>query len=689
MRLLQLIDDGEIELVEYVGRDIPPYAILSHTWGPASEEVSCADFAKHTHKSKSGYSKIRSCGEQAARDGLKHFWVDTCCINKESSAELSEAINSMYAWYRQAELCYAYLRDVQEKGLFCESRWFERGWTLQELLAPADVLFFDANWSPIGFKTSLLTTISARTGINSMVLQDGTVLDTYSIAERMSWAANRQTTRIEDEAYCLMGLFDVSMPLIYGEGRKAFVRLQEELLKRSGDASIFAFVSLRPSNHPGPTELRIQYHGSDVSNLVVSEHFDSDSNVIADEEQVVGTIGLYSSSPTYFREAAKYLPYPMLEKVLKQSNLRPRPSLSGHLVKLQVALWKVPLQQMGVLDMQCEMPESALQEAILKAHGIKLTTASIWKLRKCAQAVDMSDWRIAFFDCRRRAGGIVGMLLQESSTRGIYIRHHFPSIIESESLNSFHTHHDIESVSLIYVEGDSLRIDHKHHYGAAQPELLQPASIGSSYNQTVLRAINLHEYGLVREFSDGGSILQQAVFYSSNALIPVIALAAQLGYQQTLNVFSQGDEQGVACTLFPNRGIKYANFAELNALKSLKSVFVPSYRGSTISMPLTDELQLVLKSQMRWKREDTLHHVDRMRKQCLLSLSVVRIDEATGDGALLEDPTSRAPLLNVPLLSALGRHLPIFARGLDERSNTRNKPASQSGPTLHLEPPIA
>lgn len=141
MRLLQLTDDGNIEFTEYVGKHTPAYAILSHRWGDAGDEVSYTDVVEGRHMSKVGYAKIRSCGEQAKKDGLTHFWVDTCCINKESSAELSEAINSMYAWYQNADICYAYLSDVRDSEEYGESAWFERGWTLQELLAPADVLF--------------------------------------------------------------------------------------------------------------------------------------------------------------------------------------------------------------------------------------------------------------------------------------------------------------------------------------------------------------------------------------------------------------------------------------------------------------------------------------------------------------------------------------------------------------------
>ncbi|KAF3032947.1 hypothetical protein E8E11_003593, partial [Didymella keratinophila] len=398
MRLLHRHGNGNISLIEFIGKDVPPYAILSHTWGTTDEDVSFADFSRGSQESKVGYSKILNCGIQAARDGMSYFWVDTCCINKESSAELSEAINSMYDWYGQADACYAFLIDVTNKQLFCDSRWFERGWTLQELLALADLLFFDANWSPIGFKTSLTATIARRTGISSAVLRDGSNLDAFSVAEKMSWAASRQTTRVEDEAYCLLGLFDINMPLIYGEGWKAFVRLQQELLMKSDDASMFAYVSVMPSKAPGPTELRITHHDGEI---IVSDHFDPFTDFPVDEEQIVGTVGLYSTSPGYFREAPNYVPFSVMEKLSKHRHL-PRPTkLDGRLVRIQAAIWRVPVQELKRLQ-----PDSDTQDAILGKHGIKLTTSSLRKLKKCAQAVNMTHWRIAFLNCRRRDGGI-------------------------------------------------------------------------------------------------------------------------------------------------------------------------------------------------------------------------------------------------------------------------------------------
>jgi hypothetical protein len=247
MRLLELNSDGEASLLKnFIGDDIPRYAILSHTWGVDGEEVTYKDLMDGTGKSKAGYNKIRFCGEQARRDGLQYFWVDTCCIDKSSSAELQEAINSMFRWYRDAATCYVYLTDVSTpilhvpdisiqpwEAVFRESRWFTRGWTLQELIAPSSVSFFSKEGAELGNRSSLERHIHEVTGIPGKALR-GHNLSDFSVHERMLWAEKRETTRKEDKAYSLLGIFDVHMPLIYGEGRdKAFKRLREEIDKDS------------------------------------------------------------------------------------------------------------------------------------------------------------------------------------------------------------------------------------------------------------------------------------------------------------------------------------------------------------------------------------------------------------------------------------------------------------------------
>jgi hypothetical protein len=226
----------------FVGDDsIPPYAILSHTWGPENEEVTFEDIANGTAENNPGYAKVRYCGSQARGDGLAYFWIDTCCIQKSNSVELQEAINSMFRWYRNADKCYVYLVDVATAGqdpdarlwvpAFQKSRWFTRGWTLQELIAPKDVEFFAKDWTFLGNKSTLEAIISGATGVSSDVLR-GRPLIHCTIEERLMWAKGRATRREEDCVYSLLGIFDVTMPLIYGEGKvKAFRRFHEEIVK--------------------------------------------------------------------------------------------------------------------------------------------------------------------------------------------------------------------------------------------------------------------------------------------------------------------------------------------------------------------------------------------------------------------------------------------------------------------------
>lgn len=241
---MRLLNTTTLQVEEFVANSIPLYAILSHTWG--ANEVTMHDLQCCTEgiKEYAGYVKIKKCSEQAASDGFKYIWCDTCCIDKANSTELSEAINSMFRWYQNAAECYAYLSDVENSEDFAGSRWFTRGWTLQELIAPLSVVFFDRHWNDIGTKASLRTQISTITGIPGGVLLKKTRED-HCVAQIMSWAAKRQTTRAEDIAYCLLGLFDVHMPMIYGEGTKAFLRLQHELLKQSNDQSLFAWTALK------------------------------------------------------------------------------------------------------------------------------------------------------------------------------------------------------------------------------------------------------------------------------------------------------------------------------------------------------------------------------------------------------------------------------------------------------------
>ncbi|KAF8469940.1 heterokaryon incompatibility protein-domain-containing protein [Kalaharituber pfeilii] len=246
---MRLIDTTTLK-VKLFDKDIPPYAILTHTWD--SHEINLQQFtgdhSKLTPEEQAGgLRKIQEFCARALADGFQYGWVDTCCIDKTNSTELSEALNSMYDWYGDATVCYAYLADVPEdedplapNSAFRQARWFTRGWTLQELLAPLTVVFYGKNWIEIGTKASLMKAVSEVTGIASGVLLVS-YSRTVSVGERLSWAAGRKTTKVEDLAYSLLGLLQVKMPVLYGEGTHAFVRLQQELIKTSDDQTIFAW----------------------------------------------------------------------------------------------------------------------------------------------------------------------------------------------------------------------------------------------------------------------------------------------------------------------------------------------------------------------------------------------------------------------------------------------------------------
>lgn len=246
---MRLLNVHTLRVEEFSGSTVPAYAILSHCWG--DDEVSFEDINLSSTEwaLKTGSKKITSACVQSIKDGWEYIWIDTCCIDKRSSAEFSEAINSMYSWYEASDVCYAYLEDVlgpleMPSSLSPKhSRWFTRGWTLQELIAPPKVNLYGHDWTFLGTRKDLADHISTITGIPKKVLREPLELGFTSVAKRMSWAAGRQTTRVEDVAYSLLGLFEVNMPLLYGEGSKAFIRLQEEILKNSDDQSLFAWRS--------------------------------------------------------------------------------------------------------------------------------------------------------------------------------------------------------------------------------------------------------------------------------------------------------------------------------------------------------------------------------------------------------------------------------------------------------------
>ena len=261
MRLLTRKDVDDYRLTDMLlDHDLPRYGILSHTWGRDNEEVTFEDFTRGLDLGKIGYSKIKFCGEQAAQDGLHHFWIDSCCINKSSSPELSEAINSMFRWYSRAAKCYVYLSDVsvvqngvqqpQEKweAAFRASKWFTRGWTLQELLAPKLVEFYSCEGKRLGDRESLKLQIQEITRIDVQALQ-GVSLSRFDIDDRIAWASRRATKLEEDEVYSLIGICGISMGPRYGEGRdSALSRLHNKIAKLTSSKWLILFLDI-PGGH--------------------------------------------------------------------------------------------------------------------------------------------------------------------------------------------------------------------------------------------------------------------------------------------------------------------------------------------------------------------------------------------------------------------------------------------------------
>ena len=260
---MRLLKAETKELVQFLPNQIPPYAILSHTWSSdPDEEVLFSDIGKEEAEQKPAYQqKVIPVCKKTLKRGIEYVWIDTCCIDKSSSAELQEAVNSMFKWYMHSSICFVYLEDVPSKidkssnseirgDIIVNSRWFTRGWTLQELVAPGKLVFYSKYWDDLGSRASHARSISKKTKIAELILNGESssaiqyTISSKSIASKMSWAAFRETTRPEDIAYCLMGIFDVNMPLLYGEGeKKAFYRLQEEILKISDDQSLLAWTA--------------------------------------------------------------------------------------------------------------------------------------------------------------------------------------------------------------------------------------------------------------------------------------------------------------------------------------------------------------------------------------------------------------------------------------------------------------
>jgi hypothetical protein len=267
---MRLLRTDTYELIEVSGTQ-PAYAILSHRW--ENEEITFrtlnpealrdASLSSFNERLRPSAAKIRGACALAQQQHFDYLWIDTCCIDKSSSEELRTALNSMLKWYRQAAVCYTFLNDSTcssaSEDMFKSDRadrqgqvseWFERGWTLQELLAPRKMEFYNKNWGRMGTRHELATLIAKVTGISTAYLVDAkdaghgrAAFREASVATKMSWMAGRVTRDVEDIAYSLLGIFNVNLTPRYGEGIKAFARLQEAILLDQGafDESLFAW----------------------------------------------------------------------------------------------------------------------------------------------------------------------------------------------------------------------------------------------------------------------------------------------------------------------------------------------------------------------------------------------------------------------------------------------------------------
>ncbi|KAF1951964.1 HET-domain-containing protein [Byssothecium circinans] len=255
---MRLLHTRTLTFTEFRVSRVPDYAILSHRW--LEYEVSYSDMFNLTDEIKqtNGYKKIVHCCKQAASVGLDYVWIDTCCVNKQDKDEVAYAINAMFAWYRKSQVCYCYMYDVPKNDLdlehkdskFRTSQWFTRGWTLQELLAPLYLIFFNHDWEEIGTKSSFKGIIAEITGIapSIVVLNQG---GDVSVAQRLAWAAERQTQVAADKSYCLTDLGTInSIGSVEEDEEKAFFRLQVQMLKTSDDQSLFCWQEPPGENRP-------------------------------------------------------------------------------------------------------------------------------------------------------------------------------------------------------------------------------------------------------------------------------------------------------------------------------------------------------------------------------------------------------------------------------------------------------
>ncbi|GAB7340481.1 hypothetical protein MBLNU457_6905t2 [Dothideomycetes sp. NU457] len=422
---MYLIDVDNHSLKQFVDvYDCPPYAALSHRWGATDEEMTFQEMTSRAfHKQKSGYPKMFKACLVAKRLGFQWVWIDTCCIDKQSSAELQESINSMWTIYYESAVCLAYLNDLDtwlettpvadgdeafdeaavvggpRDTRLGESEWFKRGWTLQELLAPRKVVFLTSHWLEFGTRDSLSMEISCITKIPQAILQWKNDTDredairAYPIATRLSWAAGRQTKRSEDRAYSLLGLFGIHMPLLYGEGHNAFSRLQEEIIKTSGDATILLWKDAAFLKPHEPSENR--------------ERIRAESRVLDGvKSNTLPRMGLFAQSPAEFDNmfAAPENIFEMVEHSWAMTNLglsvtldmTSWPDLSS-VSKTKAKTWEVAILWLGI---GADRP-SCIDHMINNGQKIHALCSypprkDIVLLKECTPQVESKNWAFQY-----------------------------------------------------------------------------------------------------------------------------------------------------------------------------------------------------------------------------------------------------------------------------------------------------
>lgn len=371
-----LINTKKLKLCYFNNDDKVEYAILSHRW--EEEEVSLQDFRDGSGIGKRGYAKIKQSCYMALQSDIQYIWIDTCCIDKTSSAELSEAINSMYKWYEHAKICYAYLSDVEATHDFVDSMWFTRGWTLQELIAPQIVKFFNKNWYSFGSKHGLQRRITSITGIPSRVLT-GTKPSECSVAQRMSWAAHRVTTRPEDRAYSLMGLFEVNMPMLYGEGgTKAFTRLQEEIIKALNDQSVFAWTGQASDYCPvlasSPANFK---HGAEIR---------STSAISEPTPFSLTNVGLHIELPIMPWAMNKYLAILQCQEIAIDKDMMPHARFDSNTMRLGILIRRTPQHRQYVRCLS-----GKVYQIDTSKYTSRLRTVPVLLLQQMRKLGDLND----------------------------------------------------------------------------------------------------------------------------------------------------------------------------------------------------------------------------------------------------------------------------------------------------------